>query len=50
MPDDSPLSPEPLPPPHSPKSTLELIEDAELNAIADARANSREIPVSLNDL
>lgn len=49
MPDDSALSPAP-PPPHSPKSTLELIEDAELNAIADARANSREIPVSLDEL
>lgn len=29
---------------------LNLIEDAELNAIADARANSREIAVSLDDL
>ncbi|VDC28621.1 hypothetical protein [Pseudogemmobacter humi] len=50
MPDDSPPSPEPSPPPLSPKSTLELIEDGELNAIADARANSREIPVSLDEL
>ena len=25
-------------------------EDAELNAIADARSNSREVPVSLDDL
>lgn len=29
---------------------LELIEDAELNAIADARASSPEIAVSLDDL
>lgn len=29
---------------------LNLIEDAELNAIADARANSPEIAVSLDDL
>lgn len=29
---------------------LNLIEDAELNAIADARTNSPEISVSLDDL
>lgn len=29
---------------------LDLIEDAELNAIADARASSPEIAVSLDDL
>ncbi|MFP1645613.1 type II toxin-antitoxin system Phd/YefM family antitoxin [Pontitalea aquivivens] len=32
------------------EAMLNLIEDAELNAIADARANSREIPVNLDDL
>lgn len=32
------------------ETMLSLIEDAELNAIADERANSREIPVSLDDL
>lgn len=32
------------------EAMLDLIEDAELNAIADSRANSREIRVSLDDL
>ena len=32
------------------EAMLNLIEDAELNAVADARANSREIRVSLDDL
>ena len=32
------------------EAMLNLIEDAELNAIADARANSPEIAVSLDDL
>lgn len=32
------------------EAMLELIEDAELNAIADARANSPEVAVSLDDL
>lgn len=32
------------------EAMLNLIEDAELNAIADTRANSREIPVKLDEL
>lgn len=32
------------------EAMLELIEDAELNAIAEARANSPEVAVSLDDL
>ena len=32
------------------EAMLNLIEDAELNAIADARANSPEVAVSLDDL
>ncbi len=32
------------------EAMLNLIEDAELNAIADARMNSPEIAVSLDDL
>lgn len=32
------------------EAMLELIEDAELNAIADARASSPEVAVSLDDL
>lgn len=32
------------------EAMLDLIEDAELNAIADARANSPEVAVSLDDL
>ena len=32
------------------EAMLNLIEDAELNAIADARANSPEVSVSLDDL
>ncbi len=32
------------------EAMLSLIEDAELNAIADARAGGPEIAVSLNDL
>lgn len=32
------------------EALLERLEDAELNAIADARAGQREIPVTLNDL
>ena len=32
------------------EAMLDLIEDAELNAIADSRATSREIRVSLDDL
>jgi antitoxin StbD len=32
------------------EAMLNLIEDAELNAIADARANSPEVKVSLHDL
>lgn len=32
------------------EAMLELIEDAELNAIADARAHSPEVAVSLDDL
>lgn len=32
------------------EAMLELIEDAELNALAEARANSPEVAVSLDDL
>ena len=32
------------------EAMLDLIEDAELNAIADARASSPEVAVSLDDL
>lgn len=32
------------------EAMLELIEDAELNALADARAHSPEVAVSLDDL
>lgn len=32
------------------EAMVNLIEDAELNAIADARAGSPEVAVSLNDL
>ena len=32
------------------EAMLDRLEDAELNAIADARSNSREIAVTLDDL
>ena len=32
------------------EAMLEMLEDAELNAIADARANSPEVAVTLDDL
>lgn len=32
------------------EAMMERIEDAELNAIADARANQHEVAISLNDL
>ncbi len=32
------------------RAVMDRRDDAELNALADARANQREIPVSLDDL
>ena len=37
-------------PPDEYEAMLNLIEDAELNVVADTRATGQEIPVSLEDL